>query len=271
MKNSILKSLLAICVAGIAIICTPKSSVAQVDMSLLTEAASSCQKDVNSSEYYNNKLRLSLKEFEIFSTKYSSAQYRNECIYFRYFYSQILSQFPWLTSAGEMLPRYPGSVAVSELAGNINHFGRDSIASSYLGTATDPYLFLDCLSTLDSESEECAKDRALRTLYYGSPNYPEKSNNPSTFKGWVCPSCFVAYNNNPSKRKMLDSFIEWFMSLEPSQRRELMSVLGDNKAQTANRDQMRIESSQAVREYNAIRKKVAQEEKEQRRRNLFGE
>ena len=145
MKNSIFKSLLATCVAGIAIVCTAKPSVAQVDISLLTEVASSCQKDVNSFEYYNSKLGLSISRSDIDSY---GDNHTNYCIQTRYFYSQILSQFPWLTSAGEMLPGYPGSVAVSEIAASTN--GNHFMAHSVKYGSTDSSAFLDCLSTLDS-------------------------------------------------------------------------------------------------------------------------
>ena len=52
MKKLIFKSFVTTCVAGVAIFLTPKASIAQVDMSLLTEVASSCQRDVFSTEYY---------------------------------------------------------------------------------------------------------------------------------------------------------------------------------------------------------------------------
>ena len=68
---------------------------------------------------------------------------------------------------------------------------------------------------------------------------------------------------------MLGSFMEWFMSLEPSQRKELMFVLGEEETQVSNRSKMRKEAYQAMEEYNAIRERIAREEKEQRRRNLF--
>ena len=68
---------------------------------------------------------------------------------------------------------------------------------------------------------------------------------------------------------MLGSFMEWFMALEPSQRKELMFVLGEEETQVSNRSKMRKEAYQAVEEYNAIRERIAREEKEQRRRNLF--
>lgn len=268
MKNSIIKSLLATCVAGITIVCTQKPSVAQVDMNLLTEVATSCQKDVNSSEYYNNKLGLSISRSDIDSY---GDNHTNYCIRTRYFYSQILSQFPWLTSAGEMLPGYPGSVAVSELAASTGSSYNMARSIKYANNANSS-AFLDCLSTLDTYSEECRKSGALGTLYYAEYQKFDtsvKSNHSSSYKGWVCHSCFVAYNNNPSGRKMLGSFMEWFMALEPSQRKELMFVLGEEKTQANNRLNMKKEAYQAMEEYNAIRERIAREEKEQRRRNLF--
>jgi hypothetical protein len=52
MKNFALKSFVVTCVTGIAILLTPKTSVAQVNMSLLTEVAQSCQKDLLSPQYF---------------------------------------------------------------------------------------------------------------------------------------------------------------------------------------------------------------------------
>ncbi len=54
MKNIAFKSLIAACIASVAVLATAKASVAQVNMSFLTEVAESCQKDVFSSEYYHN-------------------------------------------------------------------------------------------------------------------------------------------------------------------------------------------------------------------------
>ena len=185
--NNIITILISTFAVGTSILFAPKANAVQIDMSLLTETAGSCQKDVNSFEYYNSKLGLSINESEIKAK--GDRYYRNKCIQSRYFYSQILSQFPWLASAEEMLPGYPGSVAVSELAANKDfkgyspHIMARSVANDY----THPSTFIDCLSTLDTYSEECRKRDALGTLYYARSSNLDasiKSNHSSSYKGW---------------------------------------------------------------------------------------
>jgi hypothetical protein len=256
MKNFVLKSLVTTCVAGVAIFLTPKASVAQVDMSLLTEVATSCQQDVFSTEYYqqlghNIEVNRNDGDADIFLSK---------CIKSRYLYSLVLSKLPWLASTEEMLPGYPGSVALSLIAWQPGY-------SDYWNLSSDS---IDCLASQNKSSEECSQSSNLRVLYGGNidnlskydlVNYKENA--------YMCSSCYVAYNNYPSGRKMIGAFIEWFMGLEPSHRKELVAILENEETARINRDFMHEEVDKAWSEYTEIRKRIAEEEKEQRRRELF--
>jgi hypothetical protein len=85
----------------------PQIASAQVDMNSLIEVAKSCQKDTNSPEYYKQM------GFDKFESVIGSDNSLNTCFYARYGHSLLQSKFPWLASTGEMIPGYPGSVAVS--------------------------------------------------------------------------------------------------------------------------------------------------------------
>ncbi len=257
MKNFAFKNLVATCVAGIAIFLTPKASLAQVDMSLLTEVASSCQRDVFSSEYYQ---QLGQK-YKVNENDYQADFALSDCIKSRYLYSQVLYKFPWLASTEEMLPGYPGSVGVS-LITYVNSGGLDTI---------------DCLASQNQNSEECTESDALKALYLGDIDENRKidlifagshSSRVNSY-AYICSSCYVAYNNYPSGRKMIGAFIEWFMGLEPSRRKELMSILGDEDTAWINSQKMRKEAQRAWYEYEEMRERIAEEEKEQRRQELF--
>lgn len=260
MKNFVFKNLLTTCVAGIAIVLTPKASVAQVNMSLLTEVASSCQQDVFSTEYYQQLGHNS----EFNPDDYSEGQIDNnlsQCIKSRYLYSLVLYKFPWLTSTAEMLPGYPGSAAVSLIADN-NYGIYDPNFSSGI---------IDCLVSQDENSDECDRSYNLKGLYSGQIDSSNKLNvfSSSSPYPYVCPSCYVTYNNYPSGRKMIGAFTEWFMTLETSHRKELLSILGDEETGRTNRMYMKREAHEAWDEYQKIRERIAEEEKEQRRRELF--
>jgi hypothetical protein len=260
MKNFILKSLVTTCVASVAIFSTPKASFAQVDMSLLTEVATSCQQDVFSTEYYQ-QLGLN-SEFNL--DDYSKGEIDNhlsQCIKSRYFYSLVSYKFPWLASTEEMLPGYPGFAAVSLIADN-------DYGTSYSGEFDSG--IIDCLVSQDENSNECSLSYNLRGLYSGEIDSLNKlSNVYNTSYIYACPSCYVTYNNYPSGKRMIGAFIKWFMGLEPSHRKELVSILGDEQTARINRANMNHEADKAWSEYTEIRKRIAEEEKEQRRRELF--
>ena len=264
MKNIVFKSSIAACITSVAILSTAKASMAQVDMSFLTEVAESCQKDVFSEEYYQ---QMGINEV-VSPTSEDSDYYVDNCIKSRYFYLLVISKLPWLVSTNEMLPGYLGSVAISRIAYE-NDFNQSNM--------------LDCLASKNKDSQECTNSSFDRNTFYNSflskdasrkfdsiIGYPNDIQ-PTLRLAYTCPSCVIAYNNNPSRRQMIGAFIEWFTKLKPSQKKELMSILGDEEAQLANRTSMRKEADKAWNEYTALRQRLTEEEKEQRRRELLGE
>ena len=267
MKNLVGKITMATCISSVAILSTAKATVAQVNMDFLTEVVESCQKDVFSEKYYQ---QMGLKVMERFEN--DSSSYLKNCIQSRYFYLQLISKLPWLVSTEEIIPGYPGSVVASRIAHNKQRLYNSSDNS-----------MLDCLASGNKDSQECsnsvfgqeslynliASNRSVRKFSFD--NYHFAVSQRGARLGYLCPSCFVAYNNNPSKTKMIGAFIEWFTKLEKSQRKELISILGDEQAQEKNRNSMIEEADKAWSEYAAIRKRMAEEEKERRRRELLGE
>lgn len=261
---------MAACVSGVAILSTAKSSMAQVNMNFLSEVAESCQKDVSSSKYYQ---QIGYKEGTTLNSSYTDA-YLQSCIESRYFYLTVISKLPWLVSSEEMISGYLSAVAVSQIAKATSTQGRYTIWTPIVYSN-----FLDCLASKDSSSKECSNERSLTALYEGSITDTRKfdlfqgsSSGINKYVGYLCPSCYVAYNNDPSAKKMMAAFIEWFIKLEKPQRKELMSFL--NNEQTKNNNslgEMRGEARKAWNEYTAIRERMAEEEKERRRRELLGE
>ncbi len=167
-----------------------------------------------------------------------------------------------------MLPGYLGSVAISRIA-----YDNNSIYQSNL---------LDCLASKNKDSQECTNSSFDEDTFYkfNSKDIPRKFDSiigypndiqPTLRLAYTCPSCVIAYNNNPSRRQMIGAFIEWFTKLKPSQKKELMSILGDEEDQLTNRTSMKEEADKAWNEYTALRQRLAEEEKERRRRELLGE
>jgi hypothetical protein len=64
--------------------------------------------------------------------------------------------------------------------------------------------------------------------------------------------------------------MEWFMKLDKSQRREVISLLGDDDKARQLRELINDESEAAVKEYREARARVEQQKKERRRRELLG-
>ena len=88
---------------------------------------------------------------------------------------------------------------------------------------------------------------------------------------YVCPSCVVAHDEvSGSQEAILKAFIEWFLKLDKPQRREVISILGDEDEAIKLRYSLVNESTKAVEEYRKIRATTEQQEQEQRRRELLG-
>jgi hypothetical protein len=229
-----------------SILLKPQSTSAQINMSLLTEVASSCQKDTASSEYYK---QMSFDDETVRSLT-SSANSVERCIYSRYHYSTIQSKFPWLASTGEIIPGYLGAVAFSMIT-NTNSSMKN--------------LLLDCIADKNLSSYECTFSIANFTNDRIPHGFASNYYYYDDYYIYVCPSCLIAHNNTLSAEKMRGSFIQWFLSLDKIQRRGVMSIMGDN-----NRFKISSEADRAVKEYRETIEKVAQQEKERRRREVLG-
>jgi hypothetical protein len=260
------KGLITLFVTGSALFLIPMRSNAQVNMKRLAQVADSCQKDVVSKSYYQ-QMGLDI------NTEKISSDYLDMCIKYRYHYSLVLSRFPWLVSTGEILPGYPSSVGIGTLANSFSHSNSSS----------DRQL-LDCLisqkASSSDESSECYSiliDIAPGGKYRGSPYLPQDINTDNVFHTrhnyllYVCPSCVVAHDEvSGSREVILKAFIEWFIKLDKPQRREVISLLGDEDEARQLRKSLDNESEKAVEEYRETRARVQQQEQERRRRELLG-
>lgn len=243
MKNYLLKPLLMIFATATAILLTPKMTFAQVDYSLLTEVAKSCQEDALSPQYY--------KSADInFSEMTKTSPYIEYCIKARYFHSLVSSKLPWLASKGEIVPGYLGSVAVSLMA----------LHSDQNYEYTD---LLNCIISQDGSSQVC-RTSALKYLSWLSWN--TKLSGHHLDGAYICPSCVVASNDVSSEEKMADAFIQWFLTLDKPQRRDVISLLLNVNIRVG----ILMNNNEAVSKYREIRQRVEQQEQEQRRIDLLG-
>ncbi|MEY2913770.1 MAG: hypothetical protein RLZZ184_3079 [Cyanobacteriota bacterium] len=238
------KGLIALFVTSSALFLTPMRSDAQVNMKSLAEVVDSCQKDVPSESYYQQML---LNNVQLSNSSL------NECIESRYHYSLILDKFPELASTGEILPGYPGSVAVGQLA--------MMFRSSY------PRNLLNCIISNNTSGSVCTESRLISLdREYRSAGYLI-----SPYLPYVCPSCVVAHDEISGRSEViLKTFIEWFIKLDKPQRREIISLLGDEYEAIKLRESLEDESREALRKYWKARERVQQQEQERRRRELLG-
>ena len=177
------------------------------------------------------------------------------CIYSRYHYSLILDKFPELASTGEILPGYPGSVAVGSLANNFSYYG-------------SRMQVLDCIIARNISGDVCNMSR--KNISYGE-KYRSQLYLRSSYLPYVCPSCVVAHDEvSGSREVILKAFIEWFIKLDKPQRREVISLLGDEDEAIKLRNSLDNESEKAAKEYWEARARVQQQEQERRRRELLG-
>jgi hypothetical protein len=250
-----IKSLIALFVTSSALLLTPMKSDAQVNMKMLAEVAKSCQKDVFSEKYYQQMEYDAYGINQILNYDYYPDHRLHNCISSRYHYSLLLSQFTWLASEGEIIPGYPGSVAIGELA------------YSWSGVGSN-LLLLDCLVTQDASNDVCGFTRGGIAKRY---KYINSQYIATDYLPHVCPSCVVAHDDvSGSSKVILQAFIQWFLKLDKPQRREVISILGDDNKARQLRQSLRIESHTAIREYQETRKRVEQQEQERRRQELLG-
>ncbi|WP_373528389.1 hypothetical protein [Nostoc sp.] len=252
-----LKGLIALFLTSSALFLTPMRSDAQINMKTLAQVAKSCQKDVPSRSYYQ-PMTLNAYLANEMNSEYFKKLGLSGCIYQRYHYSLVLSKFPWLASAGKIMPGYPGSVVVGKLS--------EGFPYSY-----QPRNISDCLIAQDTSSNVCENAFGwigLGRKYRDSINMADIDDQ---YIPYVCPSCVIAHDNlSGSNELILKAFIQWFLKLDKPKRREVISFLGDNYKVHQLRISLQDESSAAVREYWNARKRVEQQEQERRRRELLG-
>ncbi|OUL37550.1 hypothetical protein BV372_00880 [Nostoc sp. T09] len=239
------KDLIILFVTSSALLLTPIRSDAQINIKLLAKMAKSCHKDVVSVSYYK-KMGLAI------NTKTLDASFLQKCVKPRYYYSLVMSRFPWLSSTREIMPGYPGSVVVGQLAYNVQKAFSDKL-----------YL-LECLinhSECGRIHEVIASDYEILAETVGRYEYLI----------YVCPSCVVAYNDvSASRTAILKAFIQWFLKLDKPKRRELILLLGDEDKARELRQSIYNESETAVNKYESVRRQIEHEEQERRRQELIG-
>jgi hypothetical protein len=254
-----IQSFIALFITSSALLLTQMRSDAQVNIKLLTQVAKTCQKDVPYYGYYKQMgFNINTLNDDLISRRNLNRLIR-DCISSRYYYSLVLTKYPWLTSTGEILPKYPGSVAAINLGYKPYTDYRPS----------EIKLFLDCLVNQNTSSRECYYTRSLIGV---GEKIRKVTSGFDPYLIYVCPSCVVAHDDvSGSKEEILKAFIQWFLTLDKSQRRELISLLGDDDNAKELRDSLYNESIAAVEEYQEARARVEQQEREQRRQELLGQ
>lgn len=219
---------------------------AQVNKQLLSDVIKSCQRDM-SIDYFK---RMGILVRELNTEPSSRTQ--KVCIQYRYYYGSVIEQFPWLPDSGEIVPGYSASVALSLISGR--------------NLPTEEQI-LECVtSKVFNGGNECSwinlklyhnYEEQYRKIYFAALDH---------FLPNVCPKCVVAHDD-ASRSELNRGFINWFLSLDKSKRRDVVSFLSSGNIQQNLQYKMRM----AVRAYEDALKKIEQDDKEQRRRNLLGQ
>jgi hypothetical protein len=221
---------------------------AQVNKQLLSDVIKSCQRDM-SIDYFR---RMGILVREELNTKPSSQSQKN-CIRFRYYYGSVIEQLPWLPDSGEIVPGYSASVALSSIA----------------GSATEEKI-LECVTSKDFDGVNECSWIEIKSYYSSGSVQQYRKLEVSTvlvfFIPNVCPKCVVAHDD-ASRSELNRGFINWFLSLDKSKRRDVVSLLSSNdiKQNLSNKTRMAVEA------YEDALTKIEQDEKAQRRRNLLGQ
>lgn len=217
---------------------------AQVNKQLLSDVIKSCQRDM-SIDYFK-RMGILVREL---NTKLSSST-QKVCIQYRYYYGSVIEQFPWLPDSGEIVPSYSASVALSLM----------------LESSATEERILECVSSKDFDGgNECAWIR-IKLSYDSQYRKLDVNVGQREFLPNVCPKCVVAHDD-ASRSELNRGFINWFLSLDKSKRRDVVSFLSSGNIQQNLQYKMRM----AVRAYEDALKKIEQDDKEQRRRNLLGQ
>ncbi len=247
-----IKSLIALVITSSALLLTASSSNAQqVNMKFLSQVVKGCQKDALSPNYYK-RMKLSIEV----TSSVSNNDVLETCVHARYHHSLLMSKFNWLKSSGHIFSGYPSSVAIGALANsNYRH-----VNSSQL---------LDCLVSRNTSSNECrAIDYQFNRIAPGIKIQNLQSDNYYLF--YVCPSCVVAHNDVVSKKEIIQAFINWFINLDKSKRRQIIDILSDDREGSPVSKEMYQLAEAAGKKYREVRQRVEEQERERRHQDLLG-
>ena len=223
---------------------------AQVNKQLLSDVIKSCQRDM-SIDYF---MRMGILVGKL-NTEPSS-QSQKKCISVRYYYGSVIEQLPWLPDSGEIVPGYSASVALSFL--------------SRQSRRTEEKI-LECVTSKDFDGRnECSWIKIKLYYNYIDEQYRKIRQIVDTeadkFLPNVCPKCVVAHDD-ASRSELNRGFINWFLSLDKSKRRDVVSFLSSNDI----RQNLYNKTLMAFQAYQDALTKIEQDEKAQRRRNLLGQ
>jgi hypothetical protein len=225
----------------IALVSFQSPSQAQVNKKLLSDVIKSCHRDMNV-EYFE---KMGMKEFYLGYFNNNPTRFRRDCVKYRYRHMALINRLPWLPYSGDTIPGYSGSVALNEIL----------LSNIYWNSRTDyANRVLSCLVDQDPNSSYCS------FMWDRSNKY-----DPQDMVPYVCPKCTVAYNDS-SSLEMRKGILQWFLLLDKPKRRELASAFGSSLYQ-----EVENEGWQALQAYDDALKKIEEDDKEQRRRNLLGQ
>lgn len=216
---------------------------AQVNKQLLSDVIKSCHRDMNA-EYFE-KMGFENGQALYRTNKQQILYTRSECVKYRYKHLSLIEQTTWLPYSGEIISGYSASVAIS------------SVLSA--STPRSGEQILSCFADQNPNSQDCIFFSREVISRIGGSGY-------AVMLPYICPKCFVAVND-ASNFEINRGAINWFLSLDKPKRREIASML---TSQTIRND-LENKESNAENTYREALRKLEQDDKEQRRRNLLGQ
>jgi len=226
-------------------------SQAQVNKKLLSEVIKSCHRDMNTDYFKRIGMRLIDRD---------TIGARANCVNFRYKHLALIEQLPWLPYSGEVIDGYSASVVVTEI------LSRRSRDNSHSSNEQGDRLTL-CLIDQDPKSSNCVS--TLKSVFSVGGYENEQAGNYIGSIGlilaYICPKCVIA-SNDSSSFKIQKGFLNWFLSLDKAKRREIVSAFESS----LDKD-LEYQGRNAEQVYTDALKKIEQDDKEQRRRNLLGQ
>jgi len=261
------KSVLAMLTFSVMSLFFQSLTQAQVNKQLLSDVTKSCQRDMSIDYFKRMGLGSNVRELDTSP----SSETQKTCIRDRYIYGSVIKKLPWLPDSGEFLPSYPASVAFTNMIYLATFFYVESNYTERIEVQT----IVECVASKEFYSRNCVW---LRVFLSNSSFDTEKKAEKARFTYLkrtglslpiVCPKCVVAHKAAVTSEMVLErGFIKWFLSLDKPKRQDVVSFLTgeDWIFYVLNR-----ESEEAVRAYENALKKIEQDAKEQRRRDLLGQ